>query len=469
MRKSLSGAIFSTLILLSIIIGVTGCTKTPTLSTSLTAPSVVTYNVISSLTQTTAQSGGITTNGNGGDILGNGVCWSSTNQVPTIADSKTADTVNATGFTSRITGLTPGTKYYLRAYSSNAAGPGYGAVITFTTPTSLSSLTTTVTTFAGSTSGTYGFLDGTGTAALFSGPQGLAYNPVAGNIYVMDALNNAIRTVTTGAVVTTLTNPALGLINGPLATAQFYGPRSVAFDAAGNAYVADYGNNVIRKITPAGAVTTFAGSGIGGYVEGAGNQAQFNGPQGVAVDAKGNVYVADRYNNAIRKITPAGVVSTLAGYLSQVVSGLFIAGYLDGTGTTAAFSQPTAVACDAAGNVYVADNGNHAVRMITPAAVVTTLAGNPVQKNVVGAPSSIGVDATGNIFITDESGRVLEITAAKVLYTLAGTLNTAGFVNGTGAASLFSSPQGVTVDTQGNVYVSDFNNNVIRKIVVKFQ
>lgn len=471
MRKPLTGTIFSAIITLSILIGISGCTKTPTVSSSVLPPSVVTLNVISSLASTTAQSGGIITNTNYGDISANGVCWSATNQTPTIADSKTSDTVNTTnaGFISRLTGLAPSTTYYLRAYATNAGGPGYGAVIKFTTTASGTGLTSTVSTFAGGS--TYGYLDGTGTAALFSGPQALTYNN--GNVYVIDALNNLIRKMTTTAVVSSYTNPTLGYADGAIASATFYGPRSIAFDATGNAYVADLGNNLIRKITPAGVVSTFAGNGLYGYVDGTGSFVEFRSPSGVACDATGNVYVADRGNNLIRKITPAGVVSTLAGYPPQVGGGP-VTGYFDGSGTTvygtaALFSSPTSVAVDATGNVYVADQGNRAIRMITSAGVVTTLAGNPVQKNVVGAPVAISIDAAGNLYIADSSGRILEITAAKVLYTLAGALNTSGYIDGPGTTALFNNPQGVTADAAGNVYVGDFYNNVIRKIVPKFQ
>jgi streptogramin lyase len=233
-------------------------------------------------------------------------------------------------------------------------------------------------------------------------------------------------------------------------------------------YVGEIGNDVVRKITAAGVVSTFSGNGTQGYAEGAVSVAKYRSPNGVAVDGSGNVYVADRGNNLIRKITPAGVTSILAGYPPQVGANP-ITGYIDTVGTLALFNGPTALAVDSKGNVYVADHGNRAIRMITPAGVVTTLAGSPVQKNVVGAPVALACDAAGNLFIADETGRVLEITTARVLYTLAGGLNASGFVNGSGTSALFNNPQGVAVDAQGNIYVSDFSNNSIRKIVAKFQ
>ena len=193
-------------------------------------------------------------------------------------------------------------------------------------------------------------------------------------------------------------------------TATFNLPLGVAVDGAGNVYVADYSNNLIRKISPAGVASTLAGTGATGADNGAGSIATFNLPEGVAVDAAGNVYVADTYNHLIRKITPDGTVSILAGNGT--------AGSSNGTGTGASFNSPFGVAVDASGDVYVADSGNNLIRKITPGGAVSVFAGNGVK----------------------------------------------GAKNANGSAASFNTPSGVAVDKAGNVYVADENNNLIRKI-----
>ena len=468
MRKPLSGTIFSALILLSILILGLGCTKTPVGGTNITVPSVVTLNVISSVTNVAALSGGVVTNANNGTISTNGVCWSSTNSLPTVADSKTSDAININGFTSNVTGLTAGTKYYLRAYASDEAGVGYGGVLTFTTNATAATINTTVSTIAGSSSGAYGFVNGAGASALFSGPLAIALNPVTGNFYISDNFNNTIRIMTPAGVVTNLTQSALGYLDGPLSSALFYGVASITFDAAGNTYIADLGNNRIRKITTAGVVSTLAGNGLNGYVDGAGTIAEFSSPSGVAVDAAGIVYVADRGDNLIREVSTTNAVSSLAGGIAIAgISQTNAPGYYDGTGPIALFNSPCSVAVDAQGNLYVADINNKAVRVVaTSTGVVTTLAGDAVQKYLLGSPVALTCDAAGDVYIVDQTGRILEVTAARTLYVLAGAANTAGYVDGPGATARFNSPSGIAVDASGNVYVTDFNNNVIRKITV---
>jgi sugar lactone lactonase YvrE len=255
-----------------------------------------------------------------------------------------------------------------------------------------------------------------------------------------------------------------GSTDGTGANARFIEPTDVAVDATGNVYVADSYNNKIRKITPNGVVTTLAGTGAEGSTDGTGTSASFASPSGVAVDSSGNVYVADYYNHKIRKISPSGVVSTLAG------SGEY--GSTDGIGTDASFAYPRGVAVDASENVYVADTNNNKIRKITRTAVVSTLAGSGREGSTDGTasnatfflPDGIVVDASGNVYVAgNENHKIRKITPTGVVSTLAGS-GSKGSTDGTGAKASFRYPRGVAVDTIGNVYVADWGNHKIRKI-----
>ena len=218
---------------------------------------------------------------------------------------------------------------------------------------------------------------------------------------------------TIGTVSTFAGNGTLGFADGTGTTARFYQPTGLAFDA-GRKYVRSrQSNHRIRKITPAGEVSTFAGSGTFGFADGTGTAAQFNGPFDVDVDAVGNVYVADTYNYRIRKITPAGVVTTLAGNANY--------GYADGDGAAAKFNQPKGVAVDPAGNVYVTDENNTRIRKITPTGTVTTFAGSTggstdgdVSVALFAAPVGIEIDANGNLYIVDTgNNRIRKISSCR--------------------------------------------------------
>lgn len=289
-----------------------------------------------------------------------------------------------------------------------------------------------VTTLAGA-AGKRGNANGSGAAARFNGPFGVATDS-AGNVYVADSMNNTIRKITpTGAVTTfagSAKRPAERYSDGVAAAARFAVPFGIATDRTGNVYVGDTGSNTIRKITPAGVVTTLAGTPYtNGHADGKGAAARFDQPEGVAIDSVGNLYVADTGSGTIRKVTPTGVVTTLAGTAWQM-------GYADGTGAEARFTEPEGIATDTAGTVYVADTKNHAIRKITPAGVVTTLAG------ITGSERrkfriSIGGD-------TDKDGPCSR--------------------DGSGVSACFSFPSGVATDSAGNVYVADTANQTIRKI-----
>ena len=313
----------------------------------------------------------------------------------------------------------------------------------------------TVTTLAGSTQG---FADGTGVAAQFHFPEGVATD-AAGNVYVADTYNNKIRKITPAGEVSTLAGSTQGYTDGSGDTAQFHAPISVATDAANNLYVGDVHNNIIRKITPTGEVSTLAGS-TAGFADGTG-AAQFDQPWGVSTDTAGNVYVADANNNKIRKITPEGVVSTFAGSIQ---------GYADGNWASAKFFLPRGVATDTAGNVYVADTSISKIRKISSAGVVSTLAGS-TQGFVDGTgaaaqfnqPFGLTTDTAGNVYVADTfNNKIRKITPAGEVTTLAGS--TAGFADGIGATAQFNFPASVATDAAGNVYVADVHNHKIRKI-----
>jgi streptogramin lyase len=212
-----------------------------------------------------------------------------------------------------------------------------------------------VTTLAGSM---WGYTDGQGTAAEFATPEGISVD-VSGNVYVADTGNNRIRIINSSANVTTIAGSgAIGSADGQGMVASFNEPYSVAVDSSGNIYVADTGNHRIRRIDPLSNVTTLAGSGVSGSTDGHGTAATFNRPHGVSVDISGNVYVADTGNNSIRKIDPFGNVTTLAGSAGG--------GAVDGLGAVAMFNMPYGVSIDMSGNLYVADSANNSIRKLSP-------------------------------------------------------------------------------------------------------
>jgi sugar lactone lactonase YvrE len=260
-----------------------------------------------------------------------------------------------------------------------------------------------------------------------------------------------------------------GSVDGVGRAALFVSPGGLSVDGQGNVYVADGGANTIRKVTPGGVVTTVAGSpGVSGTANGSAGTALFNGPAGVVADASGNLYVADNGNYVIREISASGVVSTFAG------SG--IRGTRDGTGTAAQFYDPQNLTMDAAGNLYIADGAGDTIRMITPAGVVATIAGTARQagfENAAGTsarfntPTGVAVDSAGNLYIADYGNNMVRKISPGPAYnvtTLAGAYNLQGSVDATGSSAEFYAPSGVTVDSAGNVYVADSGNDTIRMI-----
>jgi hypothetical protein len=331
-----------------------------------------------------------------------------------------------------------------------------------------------VTTVAGSPEAT-GSTDGVGAAARFDDPVGVTSDGV-GNLFVADAGNDTIRQVVlaTGAV-TTLAGAAgvSGSADGLGAVARFDGAEGLTGDGAGNLFVADTGNHAIRQVVIAtGLVTTLAGSpGAPGSTNGVGAAARFDVPTDVAADGAGTLFVADAGNDTIRRVVVAtGVVTTLAGSPGAP-------GSVDGVGAAARFDIPTSVACDGAGSLFVADSANDTIRKVVLATgVVTTLAGSPgIADSLDGtgtaarfnAPVGVASDRAGTLFVADAGNNTVRriVLATGQVTTLAGAPGTSGSVDGTGAGALFNDPEGVSSGGAGALFVADANNGTIRKVV----
>lgn len=325
-----------------------------------------------------------------------------------------------------------------------------------------------VTIYAGTT-GAYGSENGTLTTATFTQPYGVAFDS-SGNLYVADRGAHTIRKITPQGVVSTFAGIAgtSGSDNGPAATATFNGPEAVATDSAGNVYVADTANHMIRKITTGGTVSTFAGqAGSPGLVNDNGTSAMFRSPGGITVDGSGNVYVADTGNHVIRKITSTGDVTTRAG------SGAI--GQTDDNYLVASFWSPTAVALDSSGNLYVADRENFSIRKISTGNVVSTIAGQGATRGAADAivlssarfagPWGVAVDGSEDVFVSDSLNqkiRRIDVSSGAVS-TFAGS-GSAGYSDGTGTGAQFRYPAGLSFAPSGNLYVADYGAHTLRRI-----
>ncbi len=334
--------------------------------------------------------------------------------------------------------------------------------------------TDTITTIAGT--GTAGFAGdgGQATSAQLNVPVGVAVDQ-SGNVYVADALNHRVRRITPAGTITTIAGTGTAGFagdGGQATSAQLNAPNGVAVATNGDVYIADTSNNRIRRVTSAGTITTVAGIGTAGSTGDGGQatSAQINAPTGVAVDGSGNFYIAEVNGNRVRRVTSAGVITTFAGTGTAGFSGD------GGQATSAQLRSPFGVALDAAGNLYIADAVNYRIRRVTQAGVITTFAGTgtpgatgdggqatAAQLNV---PLGVAVDAGGNVYIADSSNhRIRRVTAAGVITTIAGN-GTAGNTGDGGPAqsAQLNTPQGVAVGRDGSLYLSVSAAQRVRKI-----
>ncbi len=335
-----------------------------------------------------------------------------------------------------------------------------------------------ITTIAGTGVGAYGGDGGLATAAKLFYPSGISLD-VAGNIYIADQSNHRIRKITiANNIITTVAGTGIAGFSGDGASAtlgQLDSPDGVAVDTAGNVYIADYNNMRIRKVNPLGVISTYAGNG-GAFNNGDGGpatSATIDAPNGVAVDSAGNVYIASYYNK-IRKVTAAtSIITTFAGYTIAV-------GWSGdgGLATNAQFNSPNAIAFDKYGNSYIADWGNQRVRKINTLGIISTICGTGLSgyggdgasatAAYLNNPTGVAVDVAGNIYIADqENHRVRKIDLSGIITTVAGT-GIAGYSgdNGLATAAQLYEPRNITFDRFGNIYIAEWGNKRIRKITV---
>ena len=325
-----------------------------------------------------------------------------------------------------------------------------------------------VSTFAGSNIHCF-YNAASSTVAQLNNASGIFYAPT-GLIYIADADNNAVRAVNTatGNIITIAGNGVLGFSGdgGPATDAQLNNPQCVALDDSGNVYVADMGNNRIRRINTSGIITTFAGTGTGGFNGDtiAATTAQLNSPTAVNVDRSGNVYISDYINHRIRKVNGSGIITTVAGTGSMGFTGD------GGSAMSAQIDSPWSMTSDATGNLFISDLGNHRIRKVSSSGIISTIGGTgtagysgdggPATAARINKPWGLVADATGNLFISDYgNSRVRKINTTGIISTVAGS-GISGYSGDSGPATAaqISGPSAVVLDTSGNLYISSGNS-----------
>src|ERR1035441_8870426 len=330
--------------------------------------------------------------------------------------------------------------------------------------------------FAGNGLSSAGGDGGLATGASLGSPTGLAFDS-SGNLYIVDWASSNVRKVDTNGIITTVAGDGgqggFSGDGGPATKALLTNPTGIAVDKSGNLYIVDRGNQRIRMVTASsGTISTIAGSSTIGLSGDGGPAAKatFTLPTGIAIDATGNLYIADENNRAIRRISTSGIITTVAG------TGQFGYSGDNGQATKAKLAGPQGVAVDASGNLYIADSGNERIRYVNISGIITTIAGtgaagfsgdsSAATAATFSNPVGVALDASGNLYIADRSEqRVRKVAPSGTISTVAGTGQTGfGGDNGPGALALLSTPNDVAVDASGNVYIADAGNNRIRRV-----
>jgi sugar lactone lactonase YvrE len=311
-------------------------------------------------------------------------------------------------------------------------------------------------------------------AAWVSAPDSIAFDQ-ADNLYFSDQVNHRVFKVNASGVVTTVAGngrPGFSGDGGQATAAQINAPSGITFDRAGNLYIAEMDGNRVRKVSPQGVITTVAGAGTGGYAGDGGpaTETQLLSPSGVAVDKAGNLYITEWDNNRVRKVDARGVISTVAGGESSVLGD-------GGPAVAARLAGPVRIFVDRTDNIYIADAFNYRVRKVSPAGIITTVAGNgasgsdgdggPAVLASINGPHGVAMDGAGNLYIADFRGhRIRKVSPDGIITTVVGT-GDQGFSGDGGPAisAKIGSPSNVAVDSAGNLYVVDRDNNRIREVV----